>query len=319
MADTTFTDQSTIIEADWLNDVNDHVYGDVDADQIKGVTVDDTDKADGKVLAYNSTSGNLEYESASGGGVDTSGTPVANDFARFTDADTIEGRSYAEVKADLSLEVGTDVLAQQTIGIADDNLLEVDGTPNSAEYARFTANGLEGRTEAEFKTDYSLEIGTDVQAYDAELAAIAGLTSAANKLIEFTGSGTAQVIDHTGVKVTLPIIGAASDETTDLTTGTAKLTYRMPFAFTVTEVRCSVSTAPTGSTIIVDINESGTSILSTKLTIDASEKTSTTAATPAVISDSSLADDAEITIDIDQVGSGTAGAGLKVYLKGNMT
>jgi len=43
--------------------------------------------------------------------VDTSGTPVLNDFARFTDADTIEGRSYAEVRADLSLEVGTDVQA----------------------------------------------------------------------------------------------------------------------------------------------------------------------------------------------------------------
>lgn len=36
-----------------------------------------------------------------------------------------------------------------TIGIADNNLLEVDGTPNSGEFARFTANGLEGRTIAE--------------------------------------------------------------------------------------------------------------------------------------------------------------------------
>ena len=50
-------------------------------------------------------------------------------------------------------------------------------------------------------------------------------------------------------------------------------------------------------------------------TIDNTEKTSTTASTPAVISDSSLADDAEITIDIDQVGDGTA-KGLKVTLIG---
>jgi len=45
-----------------------------------------------------------ELSAGGGGGVDTSGTPVANDFAKFTDADTIEGRSYTEVKQDLSLE-----------------------------------------------------------------------------------------------------------------------------------------------------------------------------------------------------------------------
>jgi len=116
--------------------------------------------------------------------------------------------------------------------------------------------------------------------------------------------------------LTVPIGIAASDETTDLTTGTGKATFRMPFAMTLTEVRCNVNTAPVGSTIIVDINEDGTTILSTKLTIDASEKTSETAATPAVISDSAIADDAEITIDIDQIGSSTAGKGLKVWLIG---
>ena len=112
------------------------------------------------------------------------------------------------------------------------------------------------------------------------------------------------------------LIIACSDETTDITTGTAKVTFRMPFALTLTAVRASVTTAPTGSTIIIDINEEGTTVLSTKLSIDASEKTSTTAASAAVISDSALADDAEITIDFDQVGSTIAGAGVKVYLIG---
>ena len=107
---------------------------------------------------------------------------------------------------------------------------------------------------------------------------------------------------------------ACSDETTALTTGTAKVTLRMPTAGTLTAVKATVTTAPVGSDLIVDINEAGTSVLSTKLSIDDGEKTSETAATPPVISDSALADDAEITIDIDQVGSGTAGAGLKVTL-----
>lgn len=138
---------------------------------------------------------------------------------------------------------------------------------------------------------------------------------------EIAGGGGSGAVDSvngdTGtVIVPVPIGIACSDETTALTTGTAKATFRMPFAFTLTGVRASVTTAPTGAALTVDINEAGSSILSTKLTIDATEKTSTTAATPAVISDSALADDAEMTIDIDQIGSTIAGAGLKVWLIG---
>lgn len=108
---------------------------------------------------------------------------------------------------------------------------------------------------------------------------------------------------------------ACSDLTTDLVVGTTKAYLRLPYAATLSGVTASVLTAPTGAAITVDINESGTSVLSTKLTIDATEKTSTTAATPAVISDSALALDSEITFDIDVIGSSAAGAGLIVTLK----
>ena len=93
----------------------------------------------------------------------------------------------------------------------------------------------------------------------------------------------------------------------------------MPFAMTLTGVKATVNTAPVGSTIIVDINEAGSTILSTKLSIDASELTSSSAASAAVISDASLANDALITFDIDQIGSSTAGKGLKVTLYGYRT
>ena len=91
----------------------------------------------------------------------------------------------------------------------------------------------------------------------------------------------------------------------------------MPYAFTVTAVRASLTTASSSGLPTIDINEAGTTIISTKITIDASELTSTTAATAAVISDSSLADDAEMTIDIDVAGTGAKG--LKVYLIGKRT
>ncbi len=109
---------------------------------------------------------------------------------------------------------------------------------------------------------------------------------------------------------------ACSDELVPLTTGTAKVTFRLPYAFTLSGVRASLKTAQTsGSIFTVDINHNGTSILSTKLTIDNTERTSTTAATAPVISTSSLDDDAEMTVDIDQVGDGTA-IGLKIILIG---
>jgi hypothetical protein len=130
-----------------------------------------------------------------------------------------------------------------------------------------------------------------------------------------TTAGTVAAGDD--ARITAVEIGlACSDETTALTTGAGKVTFRLPYAMTLTAVRASVTTAPTGSTLVVDINEGGTSVLSTKLSIDAGEKTSTTAAVPAVISDPALADDAEITVDIDQIGATIAGAGLKVWLIG---
>jgi len=84
----------------------------------------------------------------------------------------------------------------------------------------------------------------------------------------------------------------------------------------LTGVRASLTTAQASVSILtVDINQNGTSVLSTKLTIDNTEKTSVTAATAAVISTSAITDDAEITIDIDQIGNGTA-TGLKITLIG---
>jgi hypothetical protein len=99
-----------------------------------------------------------------------------------------------------------------------------------------------------------------------------------------------------------------------ITTGTAKRTFRAPYAFNVSAVRSSVNTVSSSGVVTMDINEEGTSILSTKLSIDASEKVSTTAATPAVISDAALADFAEITLDVDAAGTGAKG--LVVYIFG---
>ena len=160
----------------------------------------------------------------------------------------------------------------------------------------------------------------------------AGVTTSNTRIVGYDSTGSTnnqytltQVAD--GLKEHLPesFIIACSDETTALTTGT-KATFRMPYAFTVTAVRASLTTAGTGANLVtVDINEDTTaggvtpvSILTIPITIDATEKTSTTAATQPVIGGAGpdIANDAQITIDIDQIDSGGVSAGLKVTIIG---
>lgn len=109
-----------------------------------------------------------------------------------------------------------------------------------------------------------------------------------------------------------------SDETTAITTGTAKVTFPMPYAFTLTKVKGSLTTASAGGGTIftVDVNKNGTTIFSTKLTIDATETTSETATTPNVLAITSFANDDVITIDVDSINGGGA-TGLKIELIGN--
>lgn len=129
-------------------------------------------------------------------------------------------------------------------------------------------------------------------------------------LVQAVFNGTQYVCDVRSIEC---MIIACSDETSNLATGAAKVTFRAPYAMNVTWVRANVNSASAGAAVQVDINDNGVSIFSTALTIDAGEETSVTAATPAVISDTAIADDAEVTIDIDAVGS-TPAKGLKIHI-----
>ena len=151
-------------------------------------------------------------------------------------------------------------------------------------------------------------VGSSVE--QIELAADAVISS---KIAD----GTITLADVATTAKTECIMLAASDETSDLEVGTDKVKFILPYAFTLTGISASVTTAPSGSALIADVHEAGTSIMTTnKLSIDADETSTSTAATAPTLTDTSLASGALITIDIDQIGSSTAGAGLKVYLTG---
>lgn len=80
-----------------------------------------------------------------------------------------------------------------------------------------------------------------------------------------------------------------------------------PVALTIQSCRLRVKTAPTSADIIVDLNKNGTSVFSTRPTIAAG---AVIGGAQAVISTTNLTAGDYVSIDIDQIGSGTAGADL---------
>ena len=112
---------------------------------------------------------------------------------------------------------------------------------------------------------------------------------------------------------------ACSDEETNLTAGNKKFTIVFTRAFNcVSEIRFSVTQAPTGADIILEVAKNGTSIFTgtNYPTIDAGTKTTNVSASPQIVSGASLdfAVGDELKVGITQVGSTVAGVGLKASM-----
>ena len=272
---------------------------------------------------------------------------AATAFANIKQAASTTASGVAELATITETNTGTDALRVVTpAGLAGSALQsKVDG---------IEAGATADQTGAQIKVAYEAEADTNAFA-DADVTklggveALADVTDATNvtaagalmdsevdadlKTLVLPASTTistfgASLVDDADAATALATLGAVdaalfpseiivagSDEVTAIVAATGVMQFRMPYAMTGTSIRASLGSAASTGTFTVDVNIGGATVLSTKVTIDATEKTSQTAATASVLSDTAWADDEIVTIDVDVDGDGTA-TGLKVTLIG---
>jgi len=160
--------------------------------------------------------------SAAGGTLET----TAITFVQFSNPGSyLAGTGLTLTSTTFSANIGVDIQAYDAgltsiagLTTAADKMIYTTGSDTYAVTA-LTATGrsiLDDASVSAVRTTLGVAIGTDVQAYDAELTALAGLVSAADKVPYFTGSGTASVADFTAAGRALVDDASASAQRTTL-------------------------------------------------------------------------------------------------------
>lgn len=197
---------------------------------------------------------------------------------------------------------------------------------------------------AAFRTSLGVLVGTDVQAFDATLTAFAAyntngiftqtaadtftgrtITGTANEVTVTNGSGVAgnpTLTLPTPIKTHTVTILVTDPGGSALTTGDGKAYYRVPSTLNgcdlvaVASALSTVSSSGIPTVQIANVTDT-TDMLSTKLTIDANETDSSTAATPAVIDatkDDVVTGDM-LRIDVDVAGTGAKGLMVELQFR----
>lgn len=267
---------------------------------------------------------NITFAQVSGAGTYSAGTGLSLSGNQFSIDSTV---------ATLS---GTQTLTNKTINLSSNTLTgtiaQFNTALSDADFA--TLAGTETLSNKTLTAPKFADLGFIADANGNEMLIFDTVASATNEFtfknapngsapeLQITGSSDSNVDmklvpKGTGIvkgELKRFMVRLVASDTDQAVANTVGGDYRISNrAITVKAVGSYCDTAGTTGTYTVDINEAGTTILSTKITVDSTEKSSETAATAPVISDASIAADAIITFDVDAVQT-TKAKGLVVWV-----
>jgi len=245
-------------------------------------------------------------------------------------ATSINGLTITTTTGALTIANGKTATFSNTITIAGTDSTVMTFPSSSATIARTDAGqvftGVNTFTSPKILTDISDTNGNELIKFTSVASAINEITitnaaTGTSPSISATGGGTdidinlvpkgAGIVKGELKRFMVRLVASDTDQAVaNSVGGDYRISNR---AITIKAVGSYCDTAGTTGTYTIDINEAGTTILSTKITVDSTEKSSETAATAPVISDASIAADAVITFDVDAVQT-TKAKGLVVWI-----
>src|SRR5262245_60000708 len=175
-----------------------------------------------------------------------------------------------QTNKEVTIDEAIDLLDQAMTDTVDIDVTSGNATVSADDYAenirlKITGATTGGRTVTLPQSKRLILIVSD-SGNTQSVSIVRGSTSislAAGAMGFFYTDGTANGLQQTTVSSatgnpTESLVIAVGDETTAITSGTGKVTFRIPYAFTLSAVRASLTTAQaSGSTFTVDINEGG--------------------------------------------------------------
>jgi hypothetical protein len=210
-------------------------------------------------------------------------------------------KSTVDAKGDLLVGTADNTVTRLAVGTDTYVLTANSATGTGLEWVAGGGSG-DVATDTIFDAKGDLAVGTGSNTAD-------NLTVGTNGYVLTAASG-----ETTGLKWSAPVRYITLGRYGVLTATAGSDRLYIPYSCTITNVYASVSTAPTGASIVADVHKGGATLFSTqgnRPTITATNFTDTSSA-PDV---TAITANDYLTLDIDQVGSTIAGADIRVVLE----